>query len=104
MVSKGPNLVEMHNIIGFTQANASKQLDERDIQYRMQIIENDGTMAEGCVAKTDVLAGTRFDAGKTVVSVFIAGERDDTLVATTGTPAPQDTAESDTPQSSSAAE
>ena len=56
------------------------------------------------MAKTDVLAGTRFDAGKTVVSVFIAGERDDTLVATTGTPAPQDTAESDTPQSSSAAE
>ena len=104
VVSKGPNLVEMPNIIGFTQANASKQLDERDIQYRMQIIENDGTMAEGCVAKTDVLAGTRFDAGKTVVSVFIAGERDDTLVATTGTPAPQDTAESDTPQSSSAAE
>ena len=84
MVSKGPNLVEMPDIIGFTQANASKQLDERGIQYKMQIVENDGTMAEGCVAKTDVLAGTRFDAGKTVVSVFIAGERDDTLVAETG--------------------
>ena len=84
VVSKGPNLVEMPDIIGFTQANASKQLDERGIQYKMQIVENDGTMAEGCVAKTDVLAGTRFDAGKTVVSVFIAGERDDTLVAETG--------------------
>ena len=74
----------MPDIIGFTQANAIKQLDERGIQYKMQIIENDGTMAEGCVAKTDVLAGTKFDAGKTIVSVFIAGERDDTLVATTG--------------------
>lgn len=84
VVSKGPNLVEMPDIIGFTQSNASKQLDERGIQYKMQIIENDGTMAEGCVAKTDVLAGTKFDAGKTIVSVFIAGERDDTLVATTG--------------------
>lgn len=84
VVSKGPNLVEMPDIIGFTQANAIKQLDERGIQYKMQIIENDGTMAEGCVAKTDVLAGTKFDAGKTIVSVFIAGERDDTLVATTG--------------------
>lgn len=84
VVSKGPNLVEMPDIIGFTQANAIKQLDERGIQYKMQIIENDGTMAEGCVAKTDVLASTKFDAGKTIVSVFIAGERDDTLVATTG--------------------
>lgn len=84
VVSKGPNLVEMPDIIGFTQANAIKQLDEQGIQYKMQIIENDGTMAEGCVAKTDVLAGTKFDAGKTIVSVFIAGERDDTLVATTG--------------------
>lgn len=84
VVSKGPNLVEMPDVIGFTQANAIKQLDERGIQYKMQIIENDGTMAEGCVAKTDVLAGTKFDAGKTIVSVFIAGERDDTLVATTG--------------------
>lgn len=84
VVSKGPNLVEMPDIIGFTQSNASKQLDERGIQYKMQIVENDGTMAEGCVAKTGVLAGTKFDAGKTIVSVFIAGERDDTLVATTG--------------------
>ena len=41
VVSKGPNLVEMPDIIGFTQANASKQLDERGIQYKMQIVEND---------------------------------------------------------------
>ena len=98
VVSKGPNLVEMPDIIGFTQSNASKQLDERGIQYKMQIVENDGTMAEGCVAKTDVLAGTRFDAGKTVVSVFIAGERDDTLVATTSTPDAE--SGSDAPESS----
>ncbi len=31
------------------------QLDERGIQYRMQVVENDGTFAEGCVAKTDVV-------------------------------------------------
>ena len=83
VVSKGPNLVEMPDILGFTQANAIKQLDERGIQYRMQVVENDGTFAEGCVAKTDVVAGTKFDAGKTIVNVFIAGERDDTLVAST---------------------
>lgn len=83
VVSKGPNLVEMPDILGFTQANAIKQLDERGIQYRMQVVENDGTFAEGCVAKTDVVAGTKFDAGKTIVNAFIAGERDDTLVAST---------------------
>ena len=104
VVSKGPNLVEMPDIIGFTQSNASKQLDERGIQYKMQIIDNDGTMAEGCVAKTDVLAGTKFDAGKTIVSVFIAGERDDTMVATTGGTEDETsgTASSDSTSSSSA--
>lgn len=100
VVSKGPNLVEMPDIIGFTQSNASKQLDERGIQYKMKIIENDGTMAEGCVAKTDVLAGTKFDAGKTIVSVFIAGERDDTLVATTGSSESESEAASDSTASS----
>ncbi len=100
VVSKGPNLAEMPDIIGFTQSNASKQLDERGIQYKMQIIENDGTMAEGCVAKTDVLAGTKFDAGKTIVSVFIAGERDDTLVATTGSSESESEAASDSTASS----
>lgn len=100
VVSKGPNLVEMPDIIGFTQSNASKQLDERGIQYKMQIIENDGTMAEGCVAKTDVMAGTKFDAGKTIVSVFIAGERDDTLVATTGSSDNESEANSDSTASS----
>lgn len=100
VVSKGPNLVEMPDIIGFTQSNASKQLDERGIQYKMQIIENDGTMAEGCVTKTDVLAGTKFDAGKTIVSVFIAGERDDTLVATTGSSESESEAASDSTASS----
>ena len=100
VVSKGPNLAEMPDIIGFTQSNASKQLDERGIQYKMQIIENDGTMAEGCVAKTDVLAGTKFDAGKTIVSVFIAGERDDKLVATTGSSESESEAASDSTASS----
>ena len=81
VVSKGPHLVEMPNIIGYTQSNASRLLDEKDIEYRMTIVDNDGSNAAGCVAKTDVTAGTKFDAGKTIVSVFIAGERDDTLVA-----------------------
>ncbi len=100
VVSKGPALVEIPDIIGFTQSNASKQLDERGIQYRMQIIENDGTMAEGCVVKTDYPVNSKIDAEKVIVSVFIAGERDDTLVATTGSSDNESEANSDSTASS----
>lgn len=100
VVSKGPTLVEIPDIIGFTQSNASKQLDERGIQYRMQIIENDGTMAEGCVVKTDYPVNSKIDAEKVIVSVFIAGERDDTLVATTGSSESESEAASDSTASS----
>ena len=50
-VSSGPSLVEMPDIIGFTQANASKKLDALGIQYKMVMVDNDGTMAAGCVAE-----------------------------------------------------
>ena len=82
VVSKGPKLVEMPDVIGFTQENAAKELDEQGIQYSMQMLENDGQYAAGCVAKCDVVAGTKFDAEKTVVNVFIAGERQDAPAAT----------------------
>ena len=81
VVSKGPMLVEMPDIIGFTQENAAKQLDSAGIQYRMEIMENDGQYAEYCVAKCDVITGTKFDAGKTVVTVYIAGTRANTSAA-----------------------
>ena len=55
-------LVEMPDIIGWTQNNASKKLDESGINYSMQIIENDGQYAENCVVNCDVSKGTKFDA------------------------------------------
>ena len=107
VVSKGPNLVEMPDIIGYTQANASKKLDAMDIQYKMTIVENDGTMAAGCVADTDIKAGTKFNAGNVVVIVSIAGERDDSLVASAAavepTPDPTQQPESDSASSSDSA-
>lgn len=93
VVSKGPNLVAMPDIIGFTQANASKKLDALGIQYKMVMVENDGTMAAGCVAKTDYTAGTKINTENVTVIVSIAGERDDTLVAQTGNTVPEETAE-----------
>ena len=77
VVSKGPMQVEMPDIIGWTQNNASKKLDESGINYSMQIIENDGQYAENCVVKCDVSKGTKFDADETVVTVYIAGARND---------------------------
>ena len=91
-VSSGPNLVEMPDIIGFTQANASKKLDALGIQYKMVMVDNDGTMAAGCVADTDYKAGTKINAENVVVIVSIAGERDDTLVAQTGNAAESNSA------------
>lgn len=82
VVSSGPMLVDMPDIIGFTQDNASKLLDAEGIQYRMEIMENDGSYAEGCVAYCELdgeplAAGTELDAGTAVVTIYIAGERDD---------------------------
>lgn len=82
VVSKGPNLVEMPNIVGFTQDNAIKLLDAKGIQYRMEIMANDGQYAAGCVAKCELDGqnlepGRKLDTGNAIVTVYIAGERDD---------------------------
>ena len=91
-VSSGPSLVEMPDIIGFTQANASKKLDALGIQYKMVMVDNDGTMAAGCVASTDYKTGTKINTENVTVIVSIAGERDDTLVAQTGNAAESNSA------------
>ena len=89
VVSKGPNLVEMPNLFGQTQSNACKRLDELGIQYSLQMMDNDGSYAGGTVADwrttggDTLTAGTRFDAGKIELVIYIAGARDDTLVAET---------------------
>lgn len=89
VVSKGPMLVEMPDIIGWTQNNASKKLDESGINYSMQIIENDGQYAENCVVKCDVSKSTKFDADETVVTVYIAGARNDAF-AVDSSPTPSE--------------
>ena len=86
VVSSGPNLVEMPDIVTGNPiwSQAKKQLDALGIVYSQPLIEdNDGTVAEGCVVKTSVVVGTKIQKG-TAVTVWIAGPRDDTLVAQTG--------------------
>lgn len=89
VVSKGPMLVEMPDIVGWTQNNASKKLDESGINYSMQIIENDGQYAENCVVKCDMSKGAKFDADETVVTVHIAGARNDAF-AVDSSPTPSE--------------
>lgn len=80
IISDGPNLVEMPDIINRPQANACTKLDKLGIRYTIVIKENDGTMASGYVVETDCAAGSRIKPD-TVVTLYIAGERDDSLVA-----------------------
>ena len=84
-VSSGPSLVEMPDIVTGNPlwSQAKKQLDALGITYAQPLVEdNDGTMAEGCVVRTSVAAGTKIQHG-TAVTVWIAGPRDDSLVAQT---------------------
>ncbi len=90
VVSKGPALAEMPNLIGFSQDKAEQLLKSAGIQYRIQPMENDGQYAAGCVARCDVTAGTKFDASKTVVNVYIAEARDDSFATASPTPAPEE--------------
>ncbi len=93
-VSSGPSLVEMPDIVTGNPlwSQAKKQLDALGIVYSQPLIEdNDGTVAEGCVVNTSVVAGTKIQKG-TAVTVWIAGPRDDTLVAQTGNAAESNSA------------
>ena len=96
-VSSGPSLVEMPDIVTGNPiwSQAKKQLDALGIVYSQPLIEdNDGTVAEGCVVNTSVVAGTKIQKG-TAVTVWIAGPRDDTLVAQTGNAAESNSASSE---------
>lgn len=101
VVSKGPKREDMPNIIGFTQDNAIKLLDAKGIQYRMEIMVNDGQYAAGCVARCELngqelTPGVELDTGTDIVTVYIAGERDDTPVVSIA-PAEEDADPSDAP-------
>lgn len=80
VVSKGPELVKMPDIIGMSQESAQQVLDSLHIQATFPLIPNNGEYASGCVACTDVEKGTIIDVGKVKVVVSIAEDRDIPLV------------------------
>ena len=75
VISKGPEKVEMPNIIGFTRESAEKELAASNIKASFFMIENSGDYASDCVVRTDVEAGTFIDVNEVTVNVYIAKER-----------------------------
>ena len=89
-ISKGPELVEVPQITGFTQEAAQRELEAKHIKASFSMIENNGEYASGCVAYTDPVPGTEIDVGTTTINVYIAKERDIPQVPE-ATPTPQPT-------------
>lgn len=94
VVSKGPKMVEMPQIIGFPQDSAVRELESRGLVPSCFMVFNDGSYASGCVVSASVEAGTMAEVGSTVV-VYIAADRDVAVSA-----APEDPAASSAPADS----
>ena len=87
VISKGPQMVEMPNTIGFTQEGAIRELESRGLVPSCFMVVNDGSYASGCVVSCSVEPGTMVEAGSTVV-VYIAADRDVQITTTPDTAAP----------------
>ena len=79
VVSKGPELVPMPYILGFTRENAEEELNRLGIQFSLLMLSNNGEYVSGCVVKTDPAYDAEnpalIDVQKTIVNVYIAADR-----------------------------
>ena len=73
VVSRGPQMMEMPNIIGQTQENAVQELANKGLNATCFTVVNDGSEAAGCVVSASESAGTMVEVGTTVV-LYIAGD------------------------------
>ena len=86
VVSKGPQMAEMPNIIGFTQDSAVKELEARGLVASCFMVVNDGSCAAGCVVRTSEEPGTKVEVG-TVITVYIAADPSVQITVTPEEPA-----------------
>ena len=86
VVSKGPQMAEMPNIIGFTQDSAVKELEARGLVASCFMVVNDGSYASGCVVRTSKEPGTKVEVG-TVITVYIAADPSVQITVTPEEPA-----------------
>ena len=102
IVSKGPENVVLHNVVGFTQDSAIAELQGQGLQPQTLMHVNDGSFAVGCVIKTDPAAGEEVAPGSNVI-VYIAAEphlevnNEDQASMVESTPQPSPTAPPETP-------
>jgi hypothetical protein len=64
-------LIAMPELKGQSQENAEAELKRQGIQYRIDVVENDGTSKAGTVAFTEPPAGNDVATGSTTVNVKI---------------------------------
>ena len=96
VVSKGPQMAEMPNIIGFTQDGAVKELEARGLVASCFMVVNDGSYASGCVVRTSEEPGTKVEVG-TVITVYIAADPSVQITATPEEPAATEPTTPETP-------
>ena len=86
VVSKGPQMAEMPNIIGFTQDAAVQTLQSSGLIASCFMVVNDGSYAAGCVVSASEEPGTRVEVG-TVITVYIAADPSVQITVTPEEPA-----------------
>lgn len=88
VVSRGPQMMEMPDIIGQTQDSAVQELATKGLNATCFTVVNDGSEAAGCVVSASEDAGSMVEVGTTIV-LYIAG--DVPTDAPAGPEAPSDT-------------
>ena len=96
VVSKGPQMAEMPNIIGFTQDGAVKELEARGLVASCFMVVNDGSYATGCVVSASEEEGAMVTVG-TVITIYIAADPSVQITATPEEPAATEPTTPETP-------
>ena len=97
VVSRGPQMVEMPNVAGFTRDGAEQQLAQVGLNASFYPIYNDGSYVSGCVAYCSEEAGAMVEVGS-VITVYIAA--DPSVEITTEPPAASDSGSGESASSS----
>ena len=98
VVSRGPQMMEMPDIIGQTQDSAVHELATKGLNATCFTVVNDGSEAAGCVVSASEDAGSMVEVGTTIV-LYIAGDvpadapAEPEAPSDTGTPAGGDAAQ-----------
>ena len=98
VVSRGPQMMEMPDIIGQTQDSAVQELATKGLNATCFTVINDGSEAAGCVVSASEDAGSMVEVGTTIV-LYIAGDvpadapAEPEAPSDTGTPAGGDAAQ-----------